>query len=163
MRSTGGPSGLRKGFGARSLLAGAMPGGKGGDDGCVFCDIAARRTPAHIVYEDGSTIAFLDLFPYTRGHLLVVPKRHGAKLADLTFDDQVALMRTLGEVCRRTERLTSDYNVGLNVGPRAGQVVFHVHFHVIPRYDASNPFANSGRERLRDDEARELVRELSRP
>lgn len=139
-----------------------MNGGEAPGDHCVFCDIASRRTPAYIVYEDASTVAFLDLFPFTRGHLLLIPKRHGARLTDFPFDDQIAMVRALDEVCRRTERLTPDYNVALNAGANAGQVVFHVHFHVIPRYDESNPFVGRGRVRLRDDEARELVRELSR-
>jgi histidine triad (HIT) family protein len=139
-----------------------MPEGKDGERDCVFCSIATRRIPGHIVYEDASTVAFLDLFPFTRGHLLVVPKRHRVRLTDLSFDDQVALVRALDEVCRRVERLTPDYNVGLNAGANAGQVVFHVHFHVIPRYSEANPYLASDRPRLTDDEARELVRELSK-
>ncbi len=129
---------------------------------CVFCEIVARRSPAYIVYEDATTVAFLDIFPFTRGHLLVIPKRHGERLTDLPFDDQIALIRTLDEICRRAERLTSDYNVALNAGPNAGQIIFHVHFHVIPRYGEVNPFLGPHRTRLGDDEARELVRELSR-
>jgi len=138
-------------------------GDRQGDAGdCIFCDIATRRAPSYIVYEDASTVAFLDLFPFTRGHLLVIPKRHGARLADIPFEDRMAMVRALDEVCRRVERLTSDYNVALNVGARAGQVVFHVHFHVIPRYGEANPFLVRGRVRLSDDDARELVRELAR-
>jgi histidine triad (HIT) family protein len=130
---------------------------------CVFCDIVARRSPAWIVYEDPNTLAFLDIFPFTRGHLLVIPKRHGARLTDLPFDDQMALIRTLDEVCRRCERLTPDYNVALNAGAQAGQIVFHVHFHVIPRYGEANPFRASSRIPLAEAEARAVVAELSRP
>ena len=130
-------------------------------DPCVFCGIATHRSPAHIVFEDASTVAFLDLFPFTRGHLLVIPKRHAARITELAVEDQNALVRTLGEMCHRAERLTSDYHVSLNAGPRAGQVVFHVHFHLIPRYGEANPFLGPGRSRLRDEDARELLRELS--
>jgi len=130
-------------------------------DGCIFCDIGAHRAPAYILYEDETTAAFLDLFPFTRGHLLVIPKRHGARLTDLPFEDQTALLRTLDEICRRTERLTSDYNVALNAGAAAGQVVFHVHLHVIPRYGEANPFHPRTRVRLEDGEAQTLLRELS--
>jgi len=137
-----------------------MSGGEGGSDPCLFCEIAAGRARAHVVYEDASTIAFLDLYPFTRGHLLVVPKRHAVRLTELPFDDQVALLRTLGELCRRTERLAPDYSLGLNAGANAGQVVFHVHIHIIPRYDAGNPFEGSGRARITDQDARELIREL---
>ena len=138
-------------------------GGDATPEPCIFCDIAAGRAPAHRIYEDATTVAFLDLYPFTRGHLLVIPKRHGARLTDLPFDDQAALVRTLDELCRRAERLTPDYNVALNAGARAGQIVFHVHFHVIPRYGEANPFHAAGRARLTDEDARALVRELSRP
>jgi histidine triad (HIT) family protein len=133
------------------------------EDECVFCEIVARRAPAWIVYEDASTMAFLDLFPFTRGHLLVVPKRHGARLTDIPFEDQMALIRSLDELCRRTERLTPDYNVALNAGSLAGQVVFHVHFHVIPRYGGPNPFRSTSRAPLSEADARALIAELSKP
>jgi histidine triad (HIT) family protein len=136
-----------------------------GDAGkrCVFCDIIGRRAPAYIVYEDDSTLAFLDIFPFTRGHLLVVPKRHGARLTDLPWEDQMALIRTLDELCRRAERLAPDYNLALNAGAYAGQVVFHVHFHIIPRYGEANPFRATSRPALDATDAKALVAELSSP
>jgi len=130
---------------------------------CVFCDIVAHRAPSHIVYEDESTLAFLDIFPFTRGHLLVVPKRHGARLTDIPWEDQMALIRTLDELCRRAERLAPDYNLALNAGANAGQVVFHVHFHIIPRYGEANPFRTTSRPPLADSDAKALVAELSKP
>jgi len=132
-----------------------------GSDRCVFCDIVAHRLPAHIIFEDAWTCAFLDTHPFTRGHLLVVSKRHGERLTDLPWEDQMALIRTLDELCRRAERLTPDYNLSLNAGANAGQVVFHVHFHIIPRYGEANPFHISPRPRLEDGEARALLAELS--
>ena len=131
---------------------------------CIFCDIVARRAPAWIVHEDDGTLAFLDRFPFTRGHLLLIPKRHAPRLTDLPFADQTALIRSLDEVCRRVEqRLAPDYNVSLNAGANAGQIVFHTHFHVIPRYGSANPFRNSNRAPLTENEARALVAELSKP
>jgi histidine triad (HIT) family protein len=138
------------------------PGAKSAD-GCVFCLIAAHAAPAYVVYEDPATIAFLDLFPFTRGHLLVVPKAHGERLTDLPDDAQAALIRTLDTMCRRSERLTSDYNVALNAGPNAGQIIFHVHFHIIPRYGEANPFHPNTRVRLSETEAQALISELSTP
>ena len=139
-------------------------GGEGAADRpkCVFCDIVARRAPAWIVYEDDETIAFLDIFPFTRGHLLLIPKRHGPRLTDLPFSEQTALVRSLDELCRRVEqRLAPDYNVSLNAGANAGQIVFHTHFHIIPRYGSANPFRATGRDPLEETEARALVAELS--
>jgi histidine triad (HIT) family protein len=113
----------------------------GGRTDCVFCEIVGGRLPAHIVYEDAGALAFLDLFPWTRGHLLVVPKRHVDRLRDLAVADHAPYLGAIAEVCRRVERLSSDYNIALNQGARAGQVVFHLHVHVIPRYGEENPFA----------------------
>ncbi len=139
-----------------------MPGDRSSSEPCIFCEIVAQRAPKYLVYEDESTLAFLDLFPFTRGHTLVIPKRHGERLTDLPFEDQTALVRTLDEVCRRAERLSADYNVALNAGAKAGQIIFHVHFHVIPRYGEANPFLSTGRPRLQPNDAEQLVRELSR-
>jgi len=138
-------------------------GAVGGDgrERCVFCDIIAHRIPAHVIYEDAATVAFLDSFPFTRGHLLVVSKQHAARLTDLAWEDQMALIRTLDEVCRRAERLSPDYNLSLNAGANAGQVVFHVHFHIIPRYGEENPFHVSPRPRLLESDARALVAQLA--
>jgi histidine triad (HIT) family protein len=128
---------------------------------CLFCDIIARRAPAHILYEDDTTLAFLAKYPVTRGHLLVVPKRHGARLTDLPWEDQMALVRTLDTLCRRAERLSPDYNLSLNAGANAGQVVFHAHFHIIPRYGEADPWRSSARPTLAESDAKTLVSELS--
>jgi histidine triad (HIT) family protein len=128
---------------------------------CVFCAIAAHTSPAYFVYEDETTMAFLDLFPFTRGHLLVVPKHHGERLTDLPAESRTALIHTLNTMCRRSERLTSAYNVALNAGSAAGQIIFHVHFHIIPRYGAANPFHPSTRNRLSEADAHSLIAELS--
>lgn len=138
----------------------AAEGGSAAEE-CVFCAIVARRAPAYTFYEDDTTVAFLDIFPFTRGHALVIPKRHGARLTDLPFDDQIALVRSLDEVCRRIGRLAEDYNVALNAGAKAGQIVFHVHFHVIPRYGESNPFLGPHRDRLTEPEAADLLARLA--
>jgi len=140
-----------------------VPSGTAPAGACVFCDIVAHRAPAHVIFEDPHAIAFLDIFPFTRGHLLVVPKHHGARLTDLSTDERAGLIHALHEVIRRVDRITEDYNVALNAGARAGQVVFHVHFHVIPRYGEANPFHPRAREPLDGAEAKRLVAELSSP
>jgi histidine triad (HIT) family protein len=127
---------------------------------CIFCEIVARRAPAHRIYEDERTLAFLDLFPITRGHVLVVPKRHVDRLTDLREDEYGDLFRSLATVCRRIERLTSDYNVAVNQGKLAGQIVFHLHFHIIPRYNTPGPFATTPRTRIRDGEAQSVLASL---
>jgi len=130
---------------------------------CVFCDIIAGEAPAHVILETRDAIAFLDIFPFTRGHLLVVPKHHGARLTDLSREERAGLIDALHEVIRRVDRIATDYNVALNAGARAGQVVFHVHFHVIPRYGEANPFNPRVRRPLDGVEAKRLVAELTAP
>ncbi len=134
-----------------------------GSDRCIFCEIVARSSPAHIFYEDETAIAFLDLFPFTRGHALVVPKHHVDRLTDLPRSQYPGFLGALSQVCQRVERLSAHYNVALNQGSLAGQIVFHLHFHIIPRYDERDPFRSHPRERLQDTEARALVAELSAP
>jgi len=130
---------------------------------CIFCEIVARRSPAYIFYEDATALGFLDIFPFTRGHVLLVPKRHVDRLIELPEADQGPFLRALATVCRRVERLSSHYNVALNQGALAGQIVFHLHFHIIPRYDEGNPFGVRSRERLRDDAAASVVAALAPP
>ncbi len=127
---------------------------------CIFCSIVRGGAPAFKVYEDSKTIAFLDLFPITRGHVLVVPKRHVDRITDLPESEYADLVRGLAHVCRQVERLSQDYNVAVNQGRLAGQIVFHLHFHVIPRYDSSGPFATTPRTRLNEAEAADVRRSL---
>ena len=103
---------------------------------CIFCDVIARTTPSFPVYEDDETLAFLDIFPATEGHTLVVPKRHTQDLLSAEARSVEAMMRTTQLVARLLDdRLKTD---GINLfqanRPAAWQTVFHLHMHVIPRY-----------------------------
>jgi histidine triad (HIT) family protein len=134
----------------------------GGAPGCVFCDIARGRSPAWVVYEDPKSLAFLDLFPITRGHLLVVPRHHVDRLTELDEADYRDYLKAIAAVCRRVERLSHHYNVTANQGQLAGQIVYHLHFHIMPRYGSDDPFTRRPRTKLDDQEARAIV-ELLRP
>ncbi|MGI0132477.1 MAG: HIT family protein [Thermoplasmata archaeon] len=138
-----------------------MPPGDGSR--CIFCEIVAGRAPSYLVYQDDFAVAFLDIFPFTRGHLLVVPRHHVDRLIDLPKEQYTAFLHALAEVCRRVERLSHHYNVSTNQGELAGQIIFHLHFHVIPRYGEENPFRSRPHAPLGEDEAREIVRFLSSP
>ena len=101
-------------------------------DGCVFCRIAARESPADIVYEDAWVLAFKDLYPKAPVHLLIIPKRHIESLATIEPDDTELLGRCL-QVARRLGEQTGyagrGYRVTCNCGREGGQVVDHLHFH----------------------------------
>jgi histidine triad (HIT) family protein len=129
---------------------------------CIFCAIAQKRSPAYIVYEDEDTLAFLDIAPLSRGHTLVIPKAHVDRITDLAPSQYSKLLSTVTEVCRRVERLSRDYNIGVNQGALAGQIVFHLHFHVIPRYpDQTGGFPRE-RAPLEPAAAEELLATLAK-
>ncbi|MGQ0536845.1 MAG: HIT family protein [Methanobacteriota archaeon] len=105
------------------------------DKECVFCRIVAGEIPGVKVHEDDRVLAFLDIAPLSRGHTLVIPKTHAARLAELPGPDADALYRAVHALVPRIQRALGvpAANVGVNDGPEAGQAVAHVHAHVIPR------------------------------
>lgn len=107
---------------------------------CPFCNLNPK---VKIVSESATVIAFLDGYPVSEGHTLIIPKRHVANYFDLTTHEQRALWLMVNR-CKKilTEKFNPDgFNVGINVNEAAGQSIFHVHIHLIPRYkgDVSNP------------------------
>lgn len=105
-------------------------------DDCVFCKIIAGKLPAFKVYENDKIFAFLDISPVNPGHTLVVPRSHHADL--LETPDNV-----LSDMITRTKKIAAaivkavkadGFNLGVNTKPAAGQVVFHTHLHIIPRF-----------------------------
>ena len=106
---------------------------------CPFCTVPRER----VLYEERLVQVVADAFPVTHGHVLLVPKRHVATWFDASLEEQDELMHTVRKVRRMLdERYRPDgYNIGLNVGDAAGQTIFHLHLHVIPRYvgDTADP------------------------
>ena len=107
------------------------------DPDCLFCKIVAGEIPATKVHEDDRTVAFMDINPATRGHLLCIPKAHAADLHAVSDDDLFAVARTAKTMAGRIkDRLDADgVNVLQSSGQAAWQTVFHYHVHVIPRYE----------------------------
>jgi len=105
------------------------------DPECVFCKIVAGVFPSHVVHEDDAAFAFLDISPVAPGHLLIVPKDHYAALADMPPQTVGAIAGLLPRLGRAAMSVTQaeGFNVLVNNGVVAGQVVEHVHFHLIPR------------------------------
>jgi histidine triad (HIT) family protein len=106
------------------------------DPDCLFCKIVAGEIPSARVDEDERTVAFMDINPATRGHLLVVPREHAVDLLEVPDADLEACTRTAQRLARRVkERLGADgVNLLNSCGSAAWQTVFHFHVHVIPRY-----------------------------
>ncbi len=107
---------------------------KAAADDCIFCKIVSGRAPARTVYADDDYIAFLDAFPFSRGHTLVCPKRHGETIWDMKDEEISGLFRVASRVSRAVvSAVEADgFRFVQNNGEAANQVVAHVHVHVIP-------------------------------
>ena len=103
---------------------------------CIFCKIVAGELPSQIVAEDELTISIMDIAPATRGHVLVIPRRHSRDLLEISDVDLAAVAVAARRLARRaSERLGADgVNLINSCGSAAWQTVFHFHLHVIPRY-----------------------------
>ena len=125
----------------------------------LFDKIIRGEIPSYKVYEDEHVYAFLDIGPQSRGHTLVVPKESKAQLDELSDDAAAAIGRALPRICRAVMKATgaTTYNVLQNNGKRAGQAVFHVHFHVIPRFDDDGLSFKWEPSELSEDDARTLL------
>ena len=106
-------------------------------DDCIFCSIVRGEMSAEIVDEDEHTIAFMDVNPGTRGHALVIPRAHSRNLYEIGDDDLRHVAVAAGRLARRMrDRLACDgVNLINSCEPAAWQTVFHLHVHVIPRFD----------------------------
>jgi histidine triad (HIT) family protein len=105
-------------------------------DSCIFCAIVSGRAPADVVYEDEHTLAFMDINPAVRGHVLVVPKNHARDIFAISDEDAQNVMRTVLRIARAQENALYPDGVNLIQANRraAFQSVFHFHVHVIPRW-----------------------------
>lgn len=103
----------------------------------VFMKIIDREIPADIVYEDGETLAFLDISPNAPGHTLVIPKKPFVNIFDIDDETLCAVMRTVRKIAPAVRDAVGAKGVHINSnhGEAAGQEVPHLHFHIIPRHD----------------------------
>lgn len=109
---------------------------------CIFCKIIRGELPTHKVYEDDKTFAFLDIQPINPGHTLVVPKKHAVDIFEIEESEWDTVMRTVRKISHALEQALNPTGINLAMNNRsgAGQVVFHAHVHVMPR------FPNDGHE-----------------
>jgi histidine triad (HIT) family protein len=108
----------------------------GSGEGCIFCAIAAGEAPSIRVYEDEHTVAFMDINPATRGHVLVIPRLHARDLLDVSGDELLHVMSTVQRVAFAVEEALHPDGINLIQANRraAFQSVYHFHVHVIPRW-----------------------------
>lgn len=130
------------------------------NDDCIFCSIIDGEIPGNIVYENEEVVAFLDANPVSKGHTLVVPKKHvesifEAKGMDYMWDSMVEVANAI-----RDAYDVEAMNVSQNNGELAGQEVGHLHFHLTPRYDGSELDIHYNRSELENgDQIAERIKE----
>lgn len=100
---------------------------------CIFCKIAKGEIHAKIITETNNSIAFLDAFPLTKGHTLIIPKKHHEKIQNLSVEENADLFSTMHKIISSVDKLTGSTLVAIHNGKQAGQEIPHVHIHLVPR------------------------------
>ncbi len=116
------------------------------DPNCIFCKILAGEIPSAVVYEDDDFKAILDVNPAVRGHVIILPKNHAANIFELPDEDASKVMVVAKKIAAAVRKTYScdGVNILQNNGAAAGQSVFHLHVHVIPRYEGDTDSINIG-------------------
>ena len=107
-------------------------------DDCIFCKIVRKDIPCVCVLDTDKVLAFLDISPVNKGHVLVVPKEHFETMLDVPdnlLKEMIVVAKRVGKGLRKGLK-ADGFNIGMNNFAAAGQVVFHAHLHVIPRFEA---------------------------
>jgi histidine triad (HIT) family protein len=107
------------------------------DNNNIFAKILRGEIPCVKVYEDAKTLAFMDVMPESDGHVLVVPKEPAENVLDLSADGVAAMMATTQKIAKAVDKALAPDGILLKQynGAAAGQSVFHIHFHIVPRWD----------------------------
>ena len=111
---------------------------------CPFCNVLANK---EFITENAHAVAFLDKFPVTEGHILIVPKRHVADYFETTEEERIAIGDMLVQLRQdiiENDHSVEGFNIGINIGEAAGQTVFHCHVHLIPRRRGDTPHPHGG-------------------
>lgn len=129
---------------------------------CIFCKIISGKIPSAKVYEDENVYAFLDISPVNPGHTLVIPKNHHKDLIEIPDEllcDVTKAVRKISKAMISALEIKG-FNIGLNNGKVAGQIVPHVHFHIMPRKESDNlkPWPQRNYENGEEEEIASKIR-----
>jgi histidine triad (HIT) family protein len=107
------------------------------DESCIFCKIVRKQAPVSIIYENETVMAFLDIRPLNMGHMLIVPKAHYIDIFDIPEEQLIQVHRIAKQVSFAVKKVTNADGISIiqQNGKAAGQDIFHLHVHVVPRYD----------------------------
>lgn len=116
---------------------------------CIFCKIVKREIPAKIIAETEKSLAFIDAFPLTEGHSLVIPKNHYEKVQDISAEDNADLFETVRKVISKVDKISNATLLAVHNGKESGQEIPHVHVHLIPRSaeDSAGPVHSMFKDR----------------
>lgn len=129
---------------------------------CIFCKIAKGEIPCYKIYEDNDFLAFLDLSQATKGHTLIIPKKHYDNIFSL--DEKIDIMLPVVTVAKALKKTLKIDNINMinNNGPLAGQTINHFHIHLIPRYDNDKVSLNFGENSFTAEELKSLSETISK-
>ena len=105
---------------------------------CIFCKIISRQIPAKILHETSHSICFLDAFPLTKGHVLVIPKNHHKKIQDMSSSENSDLFSLVHVMMSKVDSITGSTLIAIHNGETAGQEIPHVHVHLVPRSESDS-------------------------
>ncbi|MFC1801936.1 HIT family protein [Patescibacteria group bacterium] len=129
---------------------------------CLFCKIIDGELPSHKIYEDENSFAFLDINPVNRGHILLLPKDHSRNIFDIedkVFKKLAPVIKKLSIAIKKVV-IADGINVHINNEPDAGQVIFHTHIHIIPRFKDDGIKMWKGKP-YKDGEEKEITDKIS--
>jgi len=104
---------------------------------CIFCKIAQKEIQSYLIEESKNFISFLDIKPHSPGHSLVIPKIHFSNLKELEDNLSFEFIKIIKDTMTKLSKAlkTDNFTLGINEGKLAGQAIFHLHFHIIPRFE----------------------------
>ena len=133
------------------------------NDDCLFCKIIRGELPCNKLYEDDDIFVFLDIYPIAKGHALFIPKTHIEDLYELN-NENMGFIEKLPEIVKKLKNITGA--TGMNIiqsnGEDAGQVIFHIHFHLIPRFPEDGVIKFPPRLEFDEKYAKELVTKFAK-
>jgi len=131
---------------------------------CIFCKIVKKEIPSNIILETEKSLAFMDAFPLTKGHSLVIPKTHYEKVQDISKEDNYDLFETVRKTISKVDKITDATLLAVHNGKQSGQEIPHVHVHLIPRSseDSAGPVHSmfSNIPKLTDKEIQDAYEKL---
>ena len=130
---------------------------------CIFCKIISKEVPSNMVYENDKIFAFLDNNPVNKGHTLVLPREHHVDMLDTPDDvlsDMITRAKKIAESIMKAVN-ADGFNTSLNTKPAAGQVIFHTHLHIIPRFE-NDGFKHWHGAKLAPEEMQKIAEDIKK-